>query len=261
MCFTAESLTRQKLKYARHRNSDPDYIRELEEKLESLKATAYYQVSAFAHPELLVFTDDQPYEPRLFQWGLIPSWCKDETTAMKLSNQTLNARGETIFDKPAFRAAAKSRRCLVYLDGYYEYHHFKGKTYPFHIGLHNEEVMAIAGLWEPWLNKSTGEIIHTCTLVTTEANPLMARIHNNPKNDGARMPVILPTELQDAWLRPIKDPSDQQLIMDLIRPFDAGQMEAYPVGKLIGKYAPGNVPESRNRVNYPELDTFLQTSG
>lgn len=115
-------------------------------------------------------------------------------------NNTLNARGETIFEKPSFRTSAKNHRCIIYVAGFYEHHHYNNKTYPFFIYRKDAQPMALAGLWSEWKNPDTGGRLNTFSIVTTKGNKMMARIHNNPKLKEPRMPVILPSELEDEWL-------------------------------------------------------------
>lgn len=253
MCYDVASTLRAQIKYAKHRADDPALVEALSRKLEEWLKTRgpKYHASGFAHPELLVFTNEQPYEPQGFMWGLIPGWVKDAKTAKSFYNQTLNARGETIFEKPSFRNAAKNKRCLIYVDGFYEHHHFGGKTYPFYVTIRDESPMALAGLWEEWVDKETGEVLRTTTIVTTEANSVMARIHNNPKADGPRMPVILPKEQQDAWLR-----GDAEGVRALIAPYADEHLQYHPVHRLRGKDAVGNVPHALEKVSYPELQHF-----
>lgn len=253
MCYDVASKAQADLRYAVLRGASEKLIYELTKKQEELRGKPIYHASGFAHPQLLVFTNDKPYEPQLFTWGLIPAWVQDADTASAIQNQTLNARGETIFDKPSFRNAAQKKRCLIYLDAFYEHHHYKGKTYPFRISMKSGEPFAVAGLWEEWVDKESGEIKNTVTIVTTEANDLMAKIHNNPKAEGGRMPVILPKDKQDEWLVPINNNEDKQRITDLIQPFDSQLMSAYTVGRLKGKAAKGNVPEVGEEIKYPEL--------
>jgi len=255
MCYDVESLEFNSLRLAIRRTNDPDEKERLQHKLQKLYPSykPYYHISGFAHPQLLVFTNTQPFEPQLFQWGLIPAWVKDEKTAKSMMNQTLNARGESIFEKPSFRNAAKQKRCLIYVNAFYEHHHYKGKTYPFRICLKDGSPMILAGLWEEWVNKETGEIIPTFTIVTTKGNTLLAKIHNNPKLDGPRMPVILSPEKQDDWLKPITNDSEKKSIEDLIVPFDESLLKAYTVAKLKGKEAIGNIPKIKEELIYPEL--------
>jgi putative SOS response-associated peptidase YedK len=258
MCYNAESATLAQLKYAIHRG-DQEWAEELARKLHQLDPTRfpYFHVSGYAHPKLLVFTDDKPYEPQMMTWGFIPYWAKSAEDAKKLYNQTLNARGETIFEKPAFRASAKSRRCLIYLDAFYEHHHANKRTYPFRIFSSDSTPLAVAGLWDEWVDKETGEVLRTVTIVTTTGNALMSRIHNNPKAEmGPRMPVILPRGRQNDWLIPCKNDEDKKRLRALIKPYE-GELKAYPVAQLIGKNAVGNVPKARNEVLYEELADLL----
>ena len=144
MCYDVTSGLKAMIKYAKHRGEDPNYIAALERKLEEWREELqpHYHVSGFAHPKLMVFTNEKPDEPQAFVWGLIPSWVKNADDAKKFYNQTLNARGETIFEKPSFREPAKRKRCLVYIDGFYEFFHASGKTYPFHIVMKDDSPMA-----------------------------------------------------------------------------------------------------------------------
>src|SRR4051812_49355979 len=114
MCYDAVSATLQLLKYALHRG-DINLAEELAQKLNELEIQKdrMYHAAGFAHPRLLCFRNDSPYEPRLMSWGLIPNWVKDNKTAAQLMNQTLNARGETIFEKAAFRNSARFKRCII----------------------------------------------------------------------------------------------------------------------------------------------------
>ncbi len=254
MCYTAESATLKKLKYAEHRGDEHEVealLRKLEE-LQILK-TPKYHVSGFSHPQLMVFTNHEPLKPQAFYWGLIPAWSKTLADAKKGWNNTLNARGESIFEKPSFRNSAKSKRCLIYLDAFYEHHHANKQTYPFRIAMKDASPMAIAGLWEEWTDKETGVIFQTTTIVTTEGNPLMTKIHNNPKAEGSRMPVILPKEKQDEWLIDCKTDLDRKHLESMIKPLDESLLEAHTVARLLGKEAIGNVKEAENKVEYPEL--------
>lgn len=122
------------------------------------------------------------------RWGLIPSWAKDA----KIAYRTINARGETVFEKPSFRAAVRARRCLIPASGFYEWKK-EGKTkVPHWIRLKNKSPMAFAGLWERWISPHA-EAVDSCTIVTTEANDLVRTIHE-------RMPVILPRDARETWL-------------------------------------------------------------
>ncbi len=156
-----------------------------------------------------------------FLWGLIPSWAKDPA----IGQQMINARAETLAEKPSFKAAYRRRRCLILADGFYEWRkEADGKTKtPLHIGLESGQPFALAGLWERWASPMGDEIL-SCTIITTSPNELMAAIHN-------RMPVILPPEAYALWLDPAERAATE--LAPLLRPFPAELMHAYPVSKLV----------------------------
>jgi putative SOS response-associated peptidase YedK len=156
-------------------------------------------------------------------WGLIPSWAKDPSMGAKM----INARGETVAEKPSFRAALKRRRCLVPADGFYEWKRTGSSKQPYYIRLRSQEPFAFAGLWETW-SAPDGSEIESCTVITTSPNELMANLHD-------RMPVILPPEDYEQWLGTGKDADAKEIeqLRHLIRPFDAEQMEAYPVSTRV----------------------------
>lgn len=149
--------------------------------------------NGFSHPDTLVVASNQQDKIQLMNWGLIPFWAKDRT----IQNSTLNAKIETIQEKPSFKYSLNNR-CLIYADGFFEWQWLddKGKNkQKYLLTLPNEEPFAFAGLWNEWKDKSTGETLKTYTILTTEANDLMAQIHNSKK----RMPVIVSNE--NEWLR------------------------------------------------------------
>ncbi len=254
MCYDVKSQLTAALKRAKH-VQDMEEARRIQEALEHYEGQGlFHHVTGFDHPQLIVFTDMDPYTPQQFTWGLIPGWVKDRAQAEKLWHQTLNARGETIFEKPAYRSSARHKRCVLYIDGFYEHHHANKKTYPYFIRMKDREPFAVAGLWEEWTDRATGEVLRTFAIVTSPGNELMARIHNNPKlEEGPRMPLILPEELIGQWLKPIMDELDQARLQELIRPYPAEAMEAHTVQKLRGNAAIGNVPEACDEHVYPEL--------
>ncbi|MBL7967323.1 MAG: SOS response-associated peptidase [Prolixibacteraceae bacterium] len=248
MCYNVKALLRSQLKRAK-RHADEQAIQEIQLQLFELGVTDLFQVSGFAHPKMLIYTDAQSL-PEVATWGLVPHWVKDEQGKIQLWNSTLNARGETIFEKASFRDAAKSKRCLIYLDGFYEHHHLGGKTFPFFISRKDGEPFAVAGLWAEWTDRQNKSKLITFSIVTTRANQLIARIHNNPKLEGPRMPVILPEELTDHWLNPALS---QNEATELLLPFDEDFLTAHTVARIAGKESKGNVPEASEEVEYPEL--------
>ena len=165
-----------------------------------------------------------------FTWGLIPSWAKDPS----IGNRMINARAETLQEKPSFRTAFRRRRCLILADGFFEWRQDPGQKIktPMYIRLKSEKPFALAGLWEIW-NAPDGSQILSCTIITTEPNELMQPIHN-------RMPVILPESAYSAWLSPQE--GDVSALQPLLTPYPAEAMLAYPISRLVN--SPDNdVPE------------------
>jgi putative SOS response-associated peptidase YedK len=157
------------------------------------------------------------------RWGLIPSWAKDES----IGNRMINARMETITQKPSFKTAFMRRRCLVPADGYYEWKKpgTPGRKTPFRIVLKSREVFAFAGLWEIWRNKE-GEVIPSYTIITTEADDMVGKVH-------PRMPVILRPENEDRWID--LTPKDSANLLKLLDPYPADSTEMYEVSPVVGK--------------------------
>ncbi|MGH8002172.1 MAG: SOS response-associated peptidase [Brasilonema sp.] len=174
---------------------------------------------------------NQASEQREFQklrWGLIPSWSKEPPDGVKL----INARAETVAEKPAFRSAFKYRRCLVLADGFYEWQLHEGQRQPYYFRIHEGKPFAFAGLWEQW-KSSKEEEITSCTILTTQANELVQPVHE-------RMPVILQQQDYDVWLNPeIQTP---EVLQQLLHPYPSEAMTAYPVSKVVNspKY---NIPD------------------
>ncbi len=158
------------------------------------------------------------------RWGLIPFWAKDPS----IGNRMINARAETIAEKPAFREALKKRRCIIPADGFYEWQKLGNVKQPVHIVLKTREPFGFAGLWEKWRAPDGTEVL-SCTIITTEANALLKQVHE-------RMPVILTKEAESTWLNPTIQEVDK--LLPLLQSFPAELMEFYPVSKLVN--SPGN---------------------
>lgn len=252
MCYDIKASLEAQLSKAR-RKGDDKAIEEIIQKLAPLTDLPIFHTSGFNHPKLLIYTNQSPFIPIVATWGLVPHWVKDFDQLSKFWNNTINARGETIFEKPSFRDAAKTHRCVIYVDGFYEHHHFGSKTYPFYIHKKDKQPLALAGLWSEWVDHQTGEILNTFSIVTTKGNELLARIHNNPKLKEPRMPVILPTEMEELWLKPINDSIDEKQIMELIREYPDDDLEAYTVSRLRGKSYIGNKKDISKPVIYEDL--------
>lgn len=159
-------------------------------------------------------------------WGFIPSWAKDPS----IGHKTINARAETVAEKPMFRSSFKKHRCLVIADGFYEWEKTEKKKVPFYIRLRTGKPFGFGGLYSHWTSPE-GRTVCTCTIITTTANELIEAIHD-------RMPVIIPKDKEDLWLDPeVQDPEE---LLDLLKPYPAELMEMYAVSTKV------NIPAFRS---------------
>ena len=186
-----------------------------------------YNIAPSQHVAVIPNTGDNVIT--MYKWGLIPSWSKDPS----IGDRMINARSESLAEKPSFRNAFRRRRCLILADGFYEWKQNPGmkSKQPIYIHLKNNRPFAFAGLWEVW-NSPDGSEIRSCTIITTQPNKLLEPIHN-------RMPVILPPDAYQQWLLPGDQTAAQ--LNKLLVPYPPEEMVAYPVSKL---------------VNSPQYDSF-----
>lgn len=252
MCYGVKARTEMALRIAKMRGH-AGAVEKLMKLFDPYPELDLHFANGFAHPQLVAYTDVAPHDPQLMHWGLIPAWVKDLEQADELWDRTLIARGETMFEKPAFKRSARHQRCLIFVDGFYEHHHFGKRTYPYFIHFKDRPQFALAGLWERWTDKTTGAERLTFSIVTTEPNDLMQRIHNNPNVKGARMPVILTEEEEDLWLAPVNSSADETALKALIKPYPTDAMAAHPVAPLLGKEGRGNAEGASDEFFYPEL--------
>lgn len=201
---------------------------ELQERFDAQIREMFYHPRYNAAPSqalpVILNTDSAHIVPA--EWGFSPSWAKD-----KGFKPVINARAETAAEKPMFRHALKGNRCLVLADGFYEWKKTEAGKVPYRITLANEEPFAFAGIWNVLEKEDNAPL--TFAILTTAPNELMQDIHN-------RMPVILPAAAEAAWLDPTKDAGD---VKDLLQPYSAADMTAYPVSKKV------NIPS----IDAPEL--------
>lgn len=171
--------------------------------------------------EMIAELNSGPLNPCVMNWGLIPGWAKDP----EIGRKCFNARGETVAEKPSFRAAFRRRRCLIPVSGFYEWAPARGKAtgkQPFRISMTDREPFALAGLWENWQG-ADGSDVDTCTIVTTTASSVVRPVHH-------RMPVILDKSQFDIWLRGSSDRAGR-----LIRPYEGErELETLPVSRAVG---------------------------
>lgn len=187
-----------------------------------------YFYRAFSNPLIPVIAGDSSDSAQLMQWGLIPNWAKDLQKAREIRKGTYNARAETLHEKPSFRESLLKGRCLVLAHGFFEWQHVKGAKIPWYIRLKSEAPFAFAGLYDSWRNPDSGEVSHSCSIVTTQANPLMEQIHNTKK----RMPVILTQEHEKEW---ISGEISLQKARQLLLPLDEQKMHAHIISPSFSK--------------------------
>jgi putative SOS response-associated peptidase YedK len=169
-------------------------------------------------PTVLQEGETQTRQFQMMRWGLIPFWAKESKIGAKL----INARSETVAEKPSFRSPFKHRRCWILADGFYEWQKTEDGKQPFYFQLKTGDPFAFAGLWERW-QSPTGESIESCTILTTQANELMSQIH-------VRMPVILSPHDRDRWLDLATSPEELQ---QLLIPYESEAMISYPVSRMV----------------------------
>ncbi len=210
-----------------------------------------YHSNGFDHMDLPVVTNVNPDQIQMLTWGLIPEWVRDTEKAHKIQNNTLNARDDTLFEKPSFKKAAQDRRCLVLADGFYDHHWKDQQSYPFYIQRKDQESFAFGGIWETWRYQDI--IRNTFAIITTDPNERMAWIHNRPRaSESPRMPFILKPEEEGAWLDSRLSPEE---VRDMIKPLPQEFLVDHTVNRLRGKSYSGNQPTIRSPHVYEELIT------
>ena len=208
-----------------------------------------YHINAYQFPACPVITRQKPDLLQFYHWGLIPRWTKSREDADQIRAKTINARSESIFEKPSFRSAIKAgKRCLIPATGFYEWHTIGRNKFPFFINVKDRPIFSFAGIWDEWPDPETGELIYTYSMLTTEANTLLAAIHNSKE----RMPCILSPEAEHAWLHGELTEKDALTLLD--RRYPAKQMHSHSISKLItSRSEPSDVPEVMAPAEYPEL--------
>ena len=226
MCFY-NSSTKRALELANRYGRKSDVIEIAQEIFDE-----QYKVTAFTHPVCPLVTSHPSMQTA--SWGLIPSWVKTNEDALKVRKMTLNARTETVFNLPSFRAPVLSKRCLLPSTGYFEFHHAGKEVLPYLIFLRHEEIFSIGGVYDVWQNPETNEIVQSFSVLTTPANALCAKIHNGGKNPY-RMPLIISREDEEQWLDSSLKAND---INRFFTPFESELMDAYPIARDFTKRNP-----------------------
>jgi len=181
-----------------------------------------YFYRAFSNPFIPVISQEDPHRVQLMQWGLIPAWSRDRDEAERIRKGTYNARSESLHEKPSFREALSRGRCLIIARGFFEWQLVNQVKVPWYISLKNKEPFAFAGLSDSWRDPLSGETFKSCSIITTDANPLMEKIHNTKK----RMPVLLNKKEEMDWI--VGEPSLLNR-KKLLRACNESELEAYTV--------------------------------
>lgn len=221
----------------RYTLSDPgDLLTELGVQTE-LELTPRYNIAPTQNAAVVRATSDGKRELALLRWGLVPSWAQD----LKIGSRMINARSETVAEKPSFRQALRRRRCVIPSDGFYEWKKIDAKTkQPYLIHFKERRPFVFAGLWESWSKDPDLGTVETFTIITTEANEKVTELHH-------RMPVILPHQAWDLWL----DPSvqDGDALTELLTPWAGNDIEFTAVSRMVNSPA-NDVPQCVEPVRY-----------
>ena len=197
-------------------------------------------VSGFAHPDLPIVKQGSI---ELAEWGLVPSFAVREEQARDMQNKTLNARADTIYERRSFKDAIIKQRCVLVVDGFFEWRHAATEKIPYYIYPTDGTVFYLGCIYTSWADKESGEIKDTFSIITTEANPMMEFIHNNKK----RMPLILDKNDIAVWINP---ESPKETVNHLMKPYNETLMSAHTISKDAGN-------ASKNR-NYPEIKDVVE---
>ncbi|KAA0225161.1 SOS response-associated peptidase [candidate division KSB1 bacterium] len=176
-----------------------------------------YNIAPTQYAPVLILDDSGNKRLEMMRWGLIPHWAKDAS----IGNRMINARSETIHEKPVFKSPFQKKRCLVLADGFYEWQKTGKTKQPLRLTLKNRQLFGMAGLWSRWKD-ANGKEIKTFTIITTAPNALMKKIHD-------RMPVIIPPDLEDAWLQG----EDLDKLQGMLVAYPAKEMAAYEVSTIV----------------------------
>lgn len=178
-----------------------------------------YNIAPTQEIAVVRINPDRKRQLDFLKWGLIPSWAKDPS----IGSRMINARSETVHEKPAFRTALKHRRCIIPANGFYEWEAVEGKKKPLYVKLKDDKPMLFAGIWDHW-KPGEGDEIESCSILTTHSNDLIAPLHD-------RMPVILDIDDIDFWLDPRLVQPDP--LQSLFRPYPSVKMDMYPVSDIV----------------------------
>jgi putative SOS response-associated peptidase YedK len=210
-----------------------------------------YYYHAFSLPELPAVCSGMADRIRLLKWGLIPSWTRNIDAANDIRYKTFNARSESLDKKPSFSSSFRSKRCIIPIKGFFEWQHVGKEKIPWYIYHSGNEILSVAGLFDEWTENSTGEIFSTFSIITTEANDMMAEIHNSAR----RMPVILDKTTESLWIDLSTSTSGA---LSLLKPCPAEVLSAHTIGPLVNdKTSNRNSPDVIRAYNYDSINLLF----
>lgn len=269
MCYDVSTHLRSKIKYARHVGESEKVIADLEQQLANHEWTPQYRVDGFSksRPKVPVVTNEKPNEIQFFEWRFL----SESVVKSKKYLNTLNAKAESIYDSWTYKKAAEERHCIVLVDGFFEprgygkikktirygkeIKDYSKKAY-YYIESKLDEPLSMAGLWNSWVDRETGEVHDTFTIITVPASPLMSKIHNVAR----RMPAIIPKELHGQWLNMVvgsDDPVQKARSLEFLQGYDDSQLAYKTVYNIKKKDAAGNEPNILSPYDYSVEEDFI----
>lgn len=208
-----------------------------------------YHATGFTFPIMPVITNESSDKITFFNWGLIPGWIKNDNKAKDIKKVTLNARSETIFEKPSFKDSINNKRCLIPATGFFEWQHIKKEKIPWYIFMTNHKIFSFAGIWDKYLSDNDQEI-YSFSIITSEANSFVANIHNTK----FRMPVILSPKEESAW---INEKLTKNEINEIMRKKDH-DLNAYTISRSLGNpKIDSNTENILEKYNYEDYSLNL----
>lgn len=203
-----------------------------------------YYYHAFGLPEIPAICSGTPDKIQLLKWGLIPSWTRSIDDANVVRYKTFNARSESVDKKPSFSSSFRSKRCLIPVRGFFEWQHVGNEKIPWYIYHSENEILSLAGLYDEWIEDNNGEVFNTFSIITTDANDLLAEIHNSAR----RMPVILERSAETGWIDLSTSPADA---LSLLKPCSDEILKAHTISPLVNdRIANRNTPEVIRKFSY-----------
>jgi putative SOS response-associated peptidase YedK len=241
MCFSVNvNLVKEELEY-RYGATLIDH--------EKYRPSYYYH--AFALPEMPAVCAGQPENIKILTWGLIPSWVSTFHEANEIRFKTFNSRAETAEKKSSFSSSFKSKRCLIPVKGFFEWQHRGSEKIPWYIYHSSEDIFSLAGLYDNWTDNNTGQVYNTFSILTTDANELLAEIHNSTK----RMPVVLDRASEASW---IDLHTSTEQTMSLMKPCSSDILKAHTIGPLVNKKTENrNTPDVIREYKYPSQNLLF----